>query len=77
MPRDVNPDVRTAYGLDEWSPEALDRLRRFVSILVEWHAVEVQCARNTSPAKVSLCRPSAVTAAARPTDMLLDVRTTV
>ena len=43
MPSDVDRDAADAFGLDEWSPDALDRLRRFVAILVEWQAAHGRC----------------------------------
>jgi hypothetical protein len=36
MVKDINSEVRNAYNLEEWSTEALERLRRFVQILSEW-----------------------------------------
>jgi hypothetical protein len=36
MVKEIDPEVRDTYNLEEWSPEALERLRRFVQILNEW-----------------------------------------
>jgi hypothetical protein len=43
MPSDVDRDATNTYGLGDWSPDALDRLRRFVAILDEWHAAHERC----------------------------------
>lgn len=40
MPAVLDSDAADAYGLRDWSPDALDRLRRFVQILTEWEALE-------------------------------------
>ena len=45
MVKDVDPEVLNAYNLQEWSPDARERLRRFVEILFEWQAT---CADRVS-----------------------------